>query len=365
MSHIYEERLQRDLERIRTSVASVAANVEKALRDALQAFLRLDKALANSTVLGDLPINRKIRQIDRLCHFFVARHLPSAGHLRYISSVMRTTIALERMGDYAATIAREAKTLASPVDESVQRAAHRMAEQALTMLGQAIQAFDEQNADLARGTMGYAYQVDNTFSGIFDKLVQIGEKDGHSIQDLFGTLITLNRIERVSDQAKNICEETIFAVTGETKKPKVYRILFLEKTDDCLGKMAVAIAEKAYPEAGAYSSAGVVPAPQINVACSEFLEEMGLDIDDPRPHLLDQFPENLDDFHIIVSLDGSIDQYVTQVPFHTTSLEWSLPSAPTSQQGELAAREALDAVYRTLTAKIGDLMDILHGEELG
>ena len=42
-------------------------------------------------------------------------------------------------------------------------------------------------------------------------------------------LSALNHLERISDQAKNICEETLFTITGETKAPKVYKILFLDQ----------------------------------------------------------------------------------------------------------------------------------------
>ena len=56
-----------------------------------RALLTLDRDLAYATVLGDKPINREIRELDRLCHAFVARHLPSAGHLRFVSSVLRLT----------------------------------------------------------------------------------------------------------------------------------------------------------------------------------------------------------------------------------------------------------------------------------
>jgi len=98
MSQLYEERLQRDLNKIRTSVAEVSEKVEHALRQAIKALLTRDRQLANETILGDLPINRAIRHIDRLCHFFVARHLPSAGHLRFVSAVLRMNIAIERLG---------------------------------------------------------------------------------------------------------------------------------------------------------------------------------------------------------------------------------------------------------------------------
>ena len=95
MTH-YEERLEADLTTLRSLVAEVSDDVEKALENAVHAVLNLNRPLAYRTVLGDLPINRKVRNIDRLCHAFVARHLPSAGHLRYVSAVLRLAVSIER-----------------------------------------------------------------------------------------------------------------------------------------------------------------------------------------------------------------------------------------------------------------------------
>ncbi len=65
-------------------------------------------------ILADHPINRKMREIDAACHAFIAVHLPSGHHLRLLSSFIRINIALERIGDYAATIARACGQLAGP-----------------------------------------------------------------------------------------------------------------------------------------------------------------------------------------------------------------------------------------------------------
>ncbi len=362
MSPFYEERLERDLDRIRTDVAAVGARVDEALHKALRALLHRDKPLANETILGDLSVNRAIRTLDRLCHYFIARHLPSAGHLRFISSVMRIDVALERIGDYAVTIAREAKTLSRPLDEDVRRRVEVMADEAFTMLRQALDAFNERNPDAARATMGLAYQLDHLFADAFDLLVRKGAEDDRSVKDLFGTLVVLNRIERVSDQAKNICEETVFAVTGEVKKPKVYRILFLDEADDCRGQMAVAIARKAFPESGTYRSAGRHPAAALDAACVRFMAEHGHTLSDvPRP--FEEIPEDWKDNHVVVSLHGPVEQYVGEVPFHTVALEWDVPPLPDDAADEEAARARFEDIYRTLSARIRALIETLHGEE--
>ena len=69
MTH-YEERLENDLKAIRGQVSAVGRSVEKALHDAVRAFLTANADLAAHTILGDLQVNRETREIDRLCHIF-------------------------------------------------------------------------------------------------------------------------------------------------------------------------------------------------------------------------------------------------------------------------------------------------------
>ena len=103
MSH-YEHRLQQDLDKLTSRTKSLGETVQKAVENSVRALLLFDQKLATEVVIGDLAVNRDSRDLDRLCHGFVARHLPTAGHLRYVSSTMRINVALERIGDYAETI---------------------------------------------------------------------------------------------------------------------------------------------------------------------------------------------------------------------------------------------------------------------
>ena len=110
MSH-YEERLEQDLAGIRERISDIASRVETALEDSMKALLEGDRHIANMTVLRDNRINRISRRVDGQCHAFIAKHIPGAGHLRWISSVIRLNVVLERVGDYAVTISRESLQL--------------------------------------------------------------------------------------------------------------------------------------------------------------------------------------------------------------------------------------------------------------
>ena len=360
---LYEERLEMDLKRIRDGVGEVAERVEQALENATRALLGMDTQLAYQTILGDHPINRSIQKIDRLCHAFVARHLPSAGHLRFISSVLRMNVELERIGDYAVTICRETVQLSRSLDTPVRREAERLARDTSQMLHQALQAFKESNANLAKGTMSYAEQISRGFSVVFEELIEAGRQEHRTVEDLFRSLVIFNRLERVSDQAKNICEETVFAVTGEMKQPKVYRILFLDVANDYKSQMAVAIARKAYPESGDYTSAGLKLTKALSPTFVRFMEDQGVNWQDEAPRTIDWAPEQWADFHVLVSMEGSIKDYISVVPFRTAVVEWKFSPAPKGEADGEKLKEHFEELYRQIAYQIRGLMETLRGKE--
>jgi len=357
MSSHYEERLEQDLRKINRNVSDIAESIDRALHNAFKALKTLDQTLAYRTILEDNPINRHSEEIDRLCHYFVARHLPSAGHLRFISSVMRMNIGLERIGDYAVTICRETVQLRQPLSPTLSKVAEKMAQDTFKMLTEAINAFMQKDAERARATMVYAEQVDRTFATGFDELVRDDSGAKYSNRDLFGILVIFSNLERVSDQAKNICEETVFAVTGQTKKRKVLNILFLDE-DTTFGRLAAAFARKAFPKSGRFTCAAQKVGEQAPPAVYRFLREHGHDPEEEKPRPIDWVKNELDKYHLVVSLQGPVSRFLPKLPFHTAALEWKL--APITNLEESAE---LEATYKNLAVLIRDLMELMRGEE--
>jgi phosphate transport system protein len=339
----YEERLQKDLAWIQDLVAIVGTNVEEAIGSAVKAVLTLDRDLAAETIIGDYLVNRQTRELDRLCHAFVARHLPSAGHLRYVSSVLRLNIALERIGDYAATISRTAAQLSSAAPPVVQRDIEMMCEHARRMLHEGLRSFQNRDVGLATATLNSAAQFAHHFDKVFADLVKEGETHSRPISDLFSLMATFNRLERVIHQAKNICEETIFVGTGRLKGEKVFNILFVGERNNGVSQLAEHFTRKAFPQSGTYRSAGFDPADEIDPRYVEFARKVG-----PLSSLLDQ----LDDFHIVVGLHPETRERLGKVPFHTTVLLWDMGNTDDPEQ-----------TYRRLAPLVRSLMEKLRGEQ--
>lgn len=361
MTAHYEERLEQDLGRIRAAIEEIAEGVGKALEQAVHAILIGDRELASATMLGDKPINRQVRALDRQCHGFVARHLPSAGHLRFVSSVLRLNVALERIGDYAVTVSREQVQLSAPPPDSLLEDIELIGEQSLAMFKQSMASLAAGSADMARGTMAMADQVEGTFHRVFHDLLHEGEEGTRPIKDLFALLVILNRIGRVAGQAKNICEETVFIATGETKEPKVYRVLFIDEKNESLSQMAALYAHRAFPESGRFKSAGWRPAEKLETRFEFYMRNRGFDVDGLTPTDLATLRDEVDDTHVVVSLGGEPWGHFDELPYHTTFLTWDIGVDP-AELDQDRAEAVFDGAFEMLRGKIADLMHLLRGE---
>ncbi len=152
MSHL-EERMETDLNYIRDWLWKLGDDVEDALRNAKKILLLRDADQAYDIILGDHPINRDSRQCDRLCHTFIARYLPGAGALREMASTIRVNVTLERMGDYAVTICREALQLEAPLPEKFSSRIDALADDSIEIMSESRKAFREGNAERAIALM--------------------------------------------------------------------------------------------------------------------------------------------------------------------------------------------------------------------
>jgi phosphate transport system protein len=362
MSH-YEERLEQDLQLIRSKVLDMSQLAERALADALKAFVDRNLTLAYSVVLRDQYIDEKEKELDRLCLEFLVRQQPVARHLRFVYSTIKINLELERIGDYAESIARQVlklNTLAQPPTKDF----IQLANTSITMLRNAIEAFVEQSPDLARAAMAVEEKTDTLRREIDCDLMRLRAENEIPLEALTPLMTISRRFERVADQAKNICEEVLYVCTGEYMKHKgaeVFRVLFVDDTNSCLSQMAEAIAQSLQTKNLVFSSAGTV-ARSIDWRCVEFLQEKGFDISHQTAKGLERIP-NLDHYHVIVALSKDAKKVFPPAPTKTVGLDWSMTD-PSAQPGSLSeVREVYEAAFQFLNTHVKELAQALAGED--
>jgi hypothetical protein len=262
-------------------------------------------------------------------------------------------VALERIGDYAVTISRESLQLQQDLPEKFVVEIDRLADEAFGILHESRVSFRDSNAELARALMQMAKQVEGKMDSIYDEL--FAEDNGLNARAALAIFVAFNMLKRVADQAKNICDQTFYAVRGVAKIPKIYHVLFLAPEGSSLGQLAVAIGRKTFPTAATFDSATPRAAEKASSHLLEFLTETGLPDENLETSRLELLTHDLSGFDVIISLAGKVSDYIDNVPFHTTALNWSLPVAE--------AGTDFSSEYRELRSQIAALIDLLAGEE--
>ncbi len=356
-----DAQLQHDTDTIREKLLEMARLGEQALKRACHAVATRDRQLAYSVILRDQDVYTLDAEIDRLCLEFIVRHQPAAGHLRFVYSAAKIVGDLERVGDYAESIARQVLLVSSlPFDLSAD-CFTELAALAIPMVPNAVRAFVDKNPDLARATMAGEPKVNRVRDRVTAALMEQGERGGLPLEALPPLINVARRLERVSDQATNICEEALYFATGVYSRhlPRVgFRVLFVDDTNGCLSLMAEAIARRFGSPRFSFDSAGVAPVP-IEAGAARFLAARGVDVSGRAPKALADVPL-FDQLQVIVCLSKGA-QAASQKPFKALSVDWLVPDPSKAAGTPDEVQAAYEQAYESLTHHIHDLVQAILG----
>jgi phosphate transport system protein len=360
----YEENLQRDIERIRKKVTEMGALAGRALRSCMQALTERNRQIAYSVILRDQRIDELEKEIDRLCLEFLVRQQPVAGTLRFAYATIKINLELERVGDYAESIARQILVLCGMDFPIPQERYAEIANLAIPMLHQAVQAFLAQDPDQARKAIESEEKVDMLRHHINAELVQALQRGQIPVEALTPLMTIVNRFERVADQAKSICQEVLYICTGEYTKHRgteVFRVLFVDEHNACRSQMAEGIGNALGQPKFIFSSAGLEPW-QIDRAAITFLKEKGIDIGHNTSRAVEQVP-NLDFYQVIVAVAEEARRVFPPPPTKVVCIDWSIQDPSKVSGSAEQIRAAYEETYGFLRAHIQDLVEAILGDE--
>ena len=358
-----EATLQRDIDLIRGKVQDMARRCEQALTTCLKGLQESNRQLAYSVILRDRYIDDLEKQIDRLCLEFIIRQQPVAGHLRFVYSTIKINAELERIGDYAESIARQIIKLTKFDLKAFHPQFVEIANLSIPMLHAAVQAFLEQNAELARKTMAVEEEVDVMRNKINAALLGAHRENKIPLEALTPLMTIARRLERVSDQAKNICEEVLYICTGESYKhqgAEAIRILFVDRDNGARSQIAEAAANSLGQPKLVFTSAGLDPKP-IDPEVVKFLMGKGIEAGRPASKSVQQVP-NLEHYQVIVALDPEVKKTLPATGNKVVTLEWSIKD-PSTATTATEAQKAYEEVYRSIHEHITDLSEAILGDE--
>jgi phosphate transport system protein len=207
-----QRHFQTELEELRENLLKMAALVEKAISNAVQALVTRDSKLAKKTLDGEDRINKLEIAIDDMCLKLLALKQPMAVDLRFITSAMKIITDLERIGDQAVNIAERAISLNEEPQLKPYIDIPRMAEIAQSMVKDVMDAFVNRDSKLARSVCARDDLVDGLNDQVFRELLTYMIADPKTITRAVHLMIVCRCLERIADHATNIAEDVIFMV---------------------------------------------------------------------------------------------------------------------------------------------------------
>ena len=212
--------LDKDLGDLRVNLLKMASMVEEGLEKAMQALDKRDGVLASSVIERDDEINAMENVIDQQCLKLLALKQPMAVDLRYITMAMKINLGLERIGDQAVNIAE--RTLLLKENTLIMRplGLNRLAGVSQKMLRDSLEAFVDRDVKLAESVIERDDEADSVYLRLVCDILEHMTEDPTFIEQGVHFTVIAHNLERVADQATNICEDVVYMVEGRVIKHK-------------------------------------------------------------------------------------------------------------------------------------------------
>jgi phosphate transport system protein len=217
LMHPPREALDLQENEIKDAVLRMGALVEEAIREASRSLVDHDADLALDVIKADARINDAQREVSRLISVTIATQNPVARDLRYLLTLDHVTYELERIGDHAASLAKQVRKLAPepPLAEYVKLP--EMAERAAVLVHGVLRALVDADAVAAREVAVLDDDIDRLYHATFDEVVDLMRADPGNVERGTRIIIASHYLERIGDRSTNIAEDIVYLVTGDVE----------------------------------------------------------------------------------------------------------------------------------------------------
>jgi len=202
----------------------MASMIETAIANAVKSLIERDSDLARLVVQSDEQVDALELEIDKQCVDLLALRQPLAIDLRFITSSIKITNNLERMGDLAVNIAERVIPLSQEPQLKPLIDIPRMATITQTMVKDSIDAFVNRDTELARSVYERDSTVDAMNDQIFRELLTYMMQDPANITRAVHLILISRHLERIADHSTNIAEEVVYIVKAKVVKHRGYNL---------------------------------------------------------------------------------------------------------------------------------------------
>jgi len=208
---IFEE----ELRLLRERVLRIGSLVEAAIHDSVKSLVERNSDLARKVIEKDHKINAIDVEIDEECIRLIALRQPKARDLRFITTAMKITTDLERIGDLAENIAERAIELNDEPQLKPYIDIPRMAEITEEMVRDSLDAFVRGCSKIPYEVIKRDDEVDNLNAQVFNELLFFMIQDPHTVSRATRISYVSKYLERIADHATNIAEMVIYMCEGK------------------------------------------------------------------------------------------------------------------------------------------------------
>ena len=207
--------LDQDMREIKDDILRMGSYVEEAIRSAMAALSAHDAAAATAVIVADGKINEMQREVTGLITRTIAMQSPVARDLRFLLALDHVSYELERMGDHAASVAKQVRKLAPhpPLKRYVDLPV--MGELAATLVGSILLALVDVDVDAARRVAARDDEIDELYHRTFAEVVELMRADPENVERGTRILFASHYVERIGDRVTNIAEDVVFLASGE------------------------------------------------------------------------------------------------------------------------------------------------------
>jgi len=207
--------LKEKIDVLKRELVGYATHIETMIEKSINGLLLKKTALLESIIEKDEPVANSFEiKIEEMCVNTLAQFQPMAKDLRFILMILKIVNDLERIGDHAVNIADGAIFLIDkpPVKPLID--IPRMSEGAVKMMKDSIDAFINEDANLAADVLKRDNYIDQLHTQILRELVTYMSADPSTIERALQLTRIAKNLERIADLSTNICEDVIYIAKG-------------------------------------------------------------------------------------------------------------------------------------------------------
>jgi len=214
-THSIRSTFDHEFDQIRQSLHQMSELIDHAISSALKALDEQNSKLAKKIIESDETINQLRFEIQEACLALIATQQPAAGDLREIVAILYIVVELERIGDYAAGIAKTVVLMKEEPLLKLFKKMPRMGEISRQMLANVMAAFSTRDPAAALAIADRDKEVDELYDDVIQRLIKIMVKEPEMVTRCTYLSWCAHNLERIADRVTNITEQIIFMTTGQ------------------------------------------------------------------------------------------------------------------------------------------------------